>query len=194
MKIREAVAADLEDVLAVERAAFGEDEEAELTRALLDDPSAQPAVSLLAFENERAVGHVLFTAARLVTSGSQTTEVSEDSENPGRLETVSVALLAPLAVVPTMQKKGIGTSLIESGFDRLKSTGVNLVFVLGSPEYYPRCGFRPAGTLGFEAPYVLPEKWTDAWMVRALTPDLIGTISGKVVCADAISKPEYWQE
>lgn len=57
--IEVAADSDTPDVLFVERAAFGHDKEAELVRALLSDPTAQPAVSLLAREDDRPVGHVL---------------------------------------------------------------------------------------------------------------------------------------
>lgn len=191
MNIREASVSDLEAVLAVERAAFGGEEEAELTRALLEDPSARPCLSLLAMEDERAVGHVLFTAARVVSQ-----QISQQKE---KQETVLAVLLAPLAVVPEYQRQGVGSGLVAEGFRRLAAMGVELVFVLGSPEYYSRFGFVPAGALGFEAPYVLPEKWAEAWRVRSLSSNLldsniIGNVSGKVICADAISKPEFWQE
>lgn len=178
VKIRKAVQSDLNDVLSIERLAFGEDEEAELVRNLLDDPSAHPALSLLALENDRAVGHVLFTKARL-----------SNTKNPP-----SIVLLAPLAVMPDAQKQGIGGELIERGLALLTEAGVDLVFVLGHPEYYPRHGFKPAGHLGFEAPYPIPDENKEAWMVRALRPGVIGTLSGKVVCADALDRPEYWRE
>ena len=41
MFIREALDSDLNDVLSVESLAFGRDDEAELVRALLGDPSAE---------------------------------------------------------------------------------------------------------------------------------------------------------
>ena len=65
MHIREASSSDLEDVLLVERAAFGSDQEAELVTNLLGDPSANPVLSLLAFKDDRPVGHILFTKAHL---------------------------------------------------------------------------------------------------------------------------------
>ena len=52
-------------MLAVERAAFGSEAEADLVRALLDDPTAEPRLSLLARDGVRPVGHVLFTSVRL---------------------------------------------------------------------------------------------------------------------------------
>ena len=178
MKIREALDSDLEVVLRVEREAFGYDKEAELVRELLADSTAEPTLSLLAFQGDNAVGHILFTAVRLAET--------EDS--------VSAAILAPLAIVPAHQREGIGGLLIEKGLEFLSESGVELVFVLGHPDYYPRHGFEPAGRLGLEAPYPIPEKDAAAWMVQALHPGLLGTVSGKVVCADALSKPEHWRE
>ena len=178
MLIREASDSDLNDVLRVERLAFGREEEAELVRALLSDPSAKPILSLLAFKDDLAVGHILFTTAHLTNHQN----------------TTAIALLAPLAVVPDAQKQGIGGKLIERGLQILSRSQVDLVFVLGHPEYYPRHGFKPAGCLGLEAPYPIAQEHSDAWMVQALRPDVIGSVHGKLICADALNKPEYWQE
>jgi len=178
MLIREASDSDLNDVLRVERTAFGRGTEAELVKDLLHDPSARPLLSLLAFADNRAVGHILFTATRL-----------EHAQ-----QVVSSTILAPLAVVPDAQKQGIGGRLIERGLELLSESGVELVFVLGHPEYYPRFGFEPAGRLGFEAPYAIPDKHADAWMVRELQSGVIGSVTGKVVCADVLSRPEHWRE
>ena len=65
MFIREALNLDLDNVLSIERAAFGSDEEANLVRDLIGDTIAKPIVSLLAIQDDRAVGHILFTKARL---------------------------------------------------------------------------------------------------------------------------------
>ena len=176
MQIVEAFSVDLEDVLLVERLAFGGEEEAELVRDLLGDPTAQPALSLLAREHAQALGHILFTAARL----------------EGASREVPASILAPLAVVPGAQRRGIGGRLIEHGIERLGERGVELVFVLGHPDYYPRHGFEPALPHGLAAPY--PVTPADAWMVRALCPDVLGKVSGSVACAEAMDRPEYWRE
>jgi len=178
VRILEATASDLPDVLAVERAAFNEDSEAELVEALLNDPTAQPLLSLVARQGDIAVGHILFTAAQL-------------KESPRDL---SIALLAPLAIVPDAQRQGLGGQLIARGLELLAESGVDLVFVLGHPEYYPRHGFEPAGRLGLTAPYPIPEKDAGAWMVQELRPGILGTVSGTVAIADALDRPEYWRE
>jgi putative acetyltransferase len=178
LNIRESTIEDLKDVLEVERLAFGEDEEAELVNALLVDPTAQPLVSLIAIDSKRAVGHIMFTSVSLTEPSSE----------------IKCALLAPLAVVPEKQKMGIGGDLIHAGLAKLKDAGVELVFVLGHPEYYPRHGFVPAGILGFEAPYPIDDKNADAWMVQALRQGIIGSVRAKVVCAEALQDPKYWSE
>ncbi|MBT7914863.1 N-acetyltransferase [Candidatus Bathyarchaeota archaeon] len=178
MKIREAIDSDLNDVLSVEKEAFGYEKEANLVKDLLSDPSASPLYSLLAFNDDRAVGHVLFTSARL-----------EGTQN-----NASISLLAPLAIIPDFQKQGVGGKLIERGLKHLANSGVDLVFVLGHPDYYPRSGFKPAGVQGFEAPYPIPEEHANAWMVQELHPGVIGNVSGKVRCADMLNKPEHWRE
>jgi len=178
MQIREALNSDLDKILFVERLAFGQDEEAELVKNLLNDPTAKPLLSLLAFKEEQPVGHILFTKADLENSQKTTASV----------------ILAPLAIIPDAQNQGIGGRLIKKGLEILSKLGVDLVFVLGYPEYYSRHGFKPAGCLGFEASYPIPHEHADAWMVYALQPEVIGSVCGKVICADALNKPEYWRE
>lgn len=177
IEIREPLASELESVLSLHRAAFGADDVADLTRDLLRDPSARPLLSLLAFMDGRAVGHILFTTAHL------------DSENG-----LSVSILAPLAVLPDYQNRGIGGELVNAGLEALSNAGADLVFVLGHPSYYPRFGFQPAGRLGLDAPFPIPEKNADAWMVLALKAGLIGNVSGRIECADKLNQPEHWRE
>lgn len=178
MEIRETTAKDLEDILNVERLAFGYEKEAELVSDLLNDPSAKPILSLLAFEDGKAVGHILFTRAELINTSDK----------------VNVSILAPLAVLPDYQKQGVGGKLIRKGLEILKKRDVELVFVLGHPAYYPKYGFNPAGIKGLHAPYPIPEEHADAWMVQELKTGVIGTVKGEVKCSDELNKPEHWRE
>lgn len=178
LAIRNTTDTDLPDIISVVRAAFVCEIEADLTRNLLADPTAQPALSLLATDDGRAVGHILFTKVRLI----------------GPQEPPKASLLAPLSVAPESQGQGIGGRLIKEGIERLRESGTGLVFVLGHPSYYPRHGFVAASPFGFTAPYPIAEEHSDAWMVQALQPNIIGRCQGKVACADALDKPEYWQE
>jgi len=181
MTIRPATESERQAVLDLERCAFGDPkgpEIADLVRDLLTDPTAAPSLSLIAIENNRAVGHILFTKARITGCEAPPT----------------AALLAPLAIVPEVQGRGIGGQLIRDGLGRLSDAGVALVFVLGHPSYYPRHGFRPAGALGLDAPYPIPEEHAAAWMVQELRPGVLGRVRGTVACAAALDRPEHWRE
>lgn len=181
VEIREAVQSDLQAISHLAMAAFGISEGSEIVQLIADlltDVTAQPVLSLVACVDESIVGHVLFSEARL--------------KPPGQY--VSAALLAPLAVHPDFQSQGVGGQLVAEGLRRLSESGVDLVFVLGHPGYYPRFGFSAAGIKGFQAPHPIPPKNAEAWMVRELRPGVIGNTSGQVICAEAIADRKYWRE
>lgn len=176
MLIREASSEDKAALLAVHTLAFGQDEEALLVEALLSDPSAQPVLSLVAEDSEAVVGHALFTAVGLVGPAAPT----------------AAAILAPLAVVPSAQRSGVGRALIERGCEALAARGVRLLFVLGDPNYYHESGFTSALPHGLQAPYeIRPEA---AWMVRVLIGPAIGSMQATVRCAEALAPEKYWRE
>lgn len=174
--IRPSTPADHAAIRSIHRAAFGSDVEADLALALIGDPTAQPAVSLVALDGGAPVGHVLFSAARLARDGRP----------------VPMALLAPVAVVPEKQRLGIGRRLIEEGLTRLRRGGCAFVFVMGDPAYYRRFGFEPALPHGIEPPYPIADAYREAWMARATGHERLGSTGGTVLCADAIMKPDLW--
>lgn len=179
IEIRESNNDDIRDIMKVEEQSFGYRKEAELTADLLGDKTAMPLLSLLAFLENKAIGHVLFTRIY----------IDEVTDQPLR------HILAPLAVIPDYQKRGIGGLLIREGLIRLKEMGSEMVFVLGHMEYYPRYGFLPdAGKHGYSAPFPIPLEFADAWMVQALGSGKISDRTGKVICADELNKEEHWRE
>ena len=181
LQIRKAIQSDLQPISTLAMSAFGKTEGpviAQLIADLLVDKSAQPVLSLVAIIEKSIVGHILFSNARVKQSDRD----------------VSAALLAPLAVDPDYQSQGIGSQLVEEGLRQLSASGVDLVFVLGHPGYYPRFGFSEAGIAGFEAPYPIPQKNAGAWMILELHSGVIGHSSGRVVCANALDDPRFWRE
>ena len=178
--IRQSTPDELSTILEVELDAFSNDSEIHtLVSDLFADPDAAPLISLLAFDNKNPVGHIYLSVANLEPTHAD----------------VRIMLLAPLAVVKSRQREGIGTFLIHSALEKARSSRVDLVFVLGHPAYYPRCGFSPAGQFGFEAPYPIEEKNAAAWMVLELSEGAIQKAGGgKVQCAQSLMKPEYWRE
>jgi len=181
VQIRAAFETDTPAILDVVLSAFGNEQGQEIVDLIIDllkDRSAQPVISLVATINNRVLGHVLFTSTRLKQSQ----------------QIFSSAILAPLSVHSDYQNQGIGRKLIQGGLNQLQAIGVGLVFVLGHPGYYPKYGFVPAGTRGFEAPYQILPEHADAWMVRELQPGMIGSVQGQVECADTLNDPKHWRE
>jgi putative acetyltransferase len=84
-----------------------------------------PELSLVADDRGTLVGHVLFSPRTVRLCG----------------EDVQVVNLAPLAVDPTMQRKGVGTQLIKAGHALAREKGYVLSFLLGHATYYQRYAF-----------------------------------------------------
>jgi putative acetyltransferase len=179
IQIRETNSKDFNKIMVVEERAFGYVKEAQLTADLLNDNTAEPILSLLAFHDKEAIGHILFTRVYI------------DQMNTAQ---PLIHILAPLAIIPEYQKQGVGGLLINEGLRRLKEMGSEMVFVLGHMEYYPKFGFIPdAKKLGFAAPYPIPAEYANGWMVKSLNPKrLIG--KGNVICSNELNKPEHWRE
>jgi predicted N-acetyltransferase YhbS len=122
--VRKAEESDRRAIADVVTAAFGPGEGPEIVQLIADlvaDTSAQPVLSLVATTGDRVVGHVLFSRARVETEGRE----------------LSATILAPLAVDPEFQSRGIGGQLVMEGLRQLAEVGLDLVFVLGHPDYYP---------------------------------------------------------
>jgi putative acetyltransferase len=180
-RVRTAEEPDGSAIADVVTAAFGPTEGPEIVRLIADlsaDATAQPLLWLVATRGDRVVGHVGFTRATVDAGARQ----------------IPASILAPLAVHPDFQSQGIGGQLVREGLRRLSGAGVDLVFVLGHPNYYPRLGFSEAGVLGLEAPYPIAPRNAGAWMVQALRAGVLGTVKGKVRCAKALDDPRYWRE
>lgn len=181
MKIRKTTESERSEILNIHTQAFGKDkgpEISQLVNGLLDDESAKPILSLVAVDNDKLIGHILFT--KVVVAGAKNQIIAQ--------------ILAPLAILPEKQNKGTGEKLINEGLRLLKESGTDLVFVLGHPTYYPRCGFIPANEQGYEAPYPIPEEHTEAWMVQGLIGDVMNKNSGKVQCSRVLNEPQHWRE
>jgi len=160
MLIRAETPADAPAIHRLNELAFEQPAEADLVDALR--LAARPFLSLVAAEEEgEIVGHICFTP---VTVG--------DSQS-----SLSVAGLAPMAVLPGYQNQGIGSRLVETGLDECRRAGFTLAVVLGHPEYYPRFGFRPASAFGLRSEYDVPDP---VFMALELFPGAAEGVSGLV--------------
>ncbi len=156
--IRAERSGDLEGVRAVNEGAFPTRAEADLVDRLRSQ--ASPVISLVALDGTAIVGHILFSPATLE-----------------RREPLRLMGLAPMAVLPSHQRRGIGSALVASGLDACRNLGVDAVVVLGHARYYPRFGFCPASTFGLRSEYDVPD---DVFMALELRPGSLAGSTGVV--------------
>jgi putative acetyltransferase len=130
--VRPETLADVTAIRHVHVASFPTVDEARLVEALR--ANGRLSVSLVAVEAERIVGHVAFSPVTL-------------SGGDGGVG------LAPLAVWPTFQRRGIGAALVRDGLVSAERAGFRFVVVLGEPAYYRRFGFEPASRWGLRDEY-----------------------------------------
>jgi putative acetyltransferase len=148
---------DADAIHAVHAQAFGREAEAGLVRALRRD--ARPYVALLAEQDGRVAGHVVFSP------------VAIEGGSPPALG------LGPLAVTPPLQQAGIGSWLVRAGLERCARAGARIVVVLGHAAYYPRFGFRPASPLGLR---YRGEAFDPSFFALELAPGALAGVSGRV--------------
>jgi len=163
MNIREELSHDAAFVRDVHLQAFGDHGRlvADLVDALREAASARDSLSLVAEQDGRVAGHAMFTRSLL--------------DAPRRL--VEVQVLSPLAVLPEHHKRGIGSALVRRGLEILAGRGVPLVFLEGSPGYYPRLGFVPGGAMGFRKPSLrIPDPAFQVAALAAHEPWMTGTL------------------
>jgi putative acetyltransferase len=156
MLIRAEERGDWAAVRAVNTAAFGTPAEASLVDALR--AQARPLVSLIAEDDGEIVAHIMFSPVSL--SGHSALRIMG---------------LAPMAVIPHRQRRGIGSKLVRAGLERCRDLGFGAVVVLGHPAYYPRFGFGTASRLGIGCEYDVP---ADAFMVTELEEGFLRGASG----------------
>lgn len=166
VQIRAEEEKDWADVQAVNESAFETSAEAHLVAALREQ--VRPAVSLVAEDGRAIVGHIMFSPVAL----------------PGHPE-LKIMGLAPMAVAPEHQRKGIGSALVRAGLEECKKLGFGAVVVLGHPEYYWRFGFLPSVRFGLGCEYEAPE---EAFMVVEFQPGYLRGASGKIKYHAAFNK------
>ncbi len=155
--IRPQQAGDTAAVRHVYEAAFGQIDEPNLAEALQAEGFSRMA--LVAERASQLVGAILFSDLSIETSSG----------------TVEAIALAPLAVLPSEQRKGIGSELARAGLDACREQGHRIVIVLGDPEYYGRFGFSSELAKALKSPFP-----RDAFQAIELVPDALCHVEGAV--------------
>ena len=153
--------ADHAAIRQVNDAAFGRPAEGTLVDALRLSPSFIPELSLVAEQGAQIVGHILFTRLTVTDAGVARPALA----------------LAPMAVLPTFQNRGIGSALVRQGLEDARKLGHRVVIVLGHPKYYPRFGFQVARSFGIRSPFRSPD---EAFLALALQAGALDGFRGLV--------------
>ena len=158
IKVREERVEDYKAVREINNSAFGQPEEGRIVDKLRE--ACEEIISLVAVEDEKVVGHIFFSPAVINNKGNAVKGIS----------------LAPMAVLPELQNKGIGTLLVNEGIKRVKRTGCPFIIVLGHDKYYPRFGFEKASMYGIKPQWDgVPD---EAFMIMILDKEYMAGVSG----------------
>jgi putative acetyltransferase len=155
--VRRESADDISAVRAVNEAAFGRAEEADLVDRLRNEGAV--LASFVAEQNGRVVGHILFSRTLIETAD----------------ESVPSVALAPMAVSPSHQRCGIGTQLVRFGVQWLLTRGERSVLVLGHPHFYQQFGFSTDRARTLTTPFP-----PDAFMALELVAGALDGLRGTV--------------
>jgi putative acetyltransferase len=157
LTIRQETVRDRDAIFRVNRLAFDRDDEAQFVDALHDGGFVR--LSLVAETVGQIIGHILFSELTI----------------EGRDGMLSALALAPLAVVPDFQRRGVGSELVRRGLDLCREQGHRIVAVVGHPRFYPRFGFSPALARRLCSPYA-----GESFMALELVEGALRGVTGAV--------------
>ncbi|MFC2066350.1 GNAT family N-acetyltransferase [Chloroflexota bacterium] len=157
--IRREMPGDIDSIRHVNEESFGGKEEGQIIEKLRN--RGLLTISLVAVRDNGIVGHIAFSPVKVESECSSFEAIT----------------LAPMAVLPAHQRKGIGSKLVRAGLEECRSLGYEVVVVLGHPDYYPRFGFVPAKPKNIDCEFEVPD---EAWMVLELREGALAGRSGTV--------------
>nr|QNO42528.1 hypothetical protein MMHALIEK_00003 [Methanosarcinales archaeon ANME-2c ERB4] len=168
--IRKEEEKDHKQIYEVNKLAFQQENESKLIEKIRKSENFILELSIVAEIDNRIVGHILFSKIKII----------------GDSDYESLAL-APMAVIPEFQKRGIGSELIKKGIDKAKELGFDSIIVLGHKEYYPKFGFQRASKWDMKCPFEVPD---GVFMAIELTEKAFEGKAGTVKYPDEFNEAE----
>ncbi len=132
-----------------------------IVHKIRDVPAFVRELSLVACDGDTVVGNIIYSRAKVVNAQNQEFEV---------------LCMGPIGVLPSCQKKGIGSQLMTASIQKAKALGFRAVIIYGSPAYYHRFGFVNAQQYGITTP---TGDNFDAFMALELYDGALQGIAGK---------------
>ncbi|MBS6640868.1 MAG: N-acetyltransferase [Clostridiaceae bacterium] len=96
-------------------------------------PDFIPELDFVALSGDKIVGNIMYSRAAIVQPDSTR---------------FPIVIFGPLSVHPDYQRQGVGAALVRHSLEQAKALGFAGVALTGSPDYYPRFGFRPGRGFG----------------------------------------------
>ena len=153
---------DHDAIAVVVASAFKSSVEAELVAAVHSSPDYISGLALVAELDGEVVGHVMVSWTGL-----------QDGEVTHRIQH-----LAPLAVAPVYQGRGIGTSLVMTVTAAARERGAPFVVLEGDPGYYSRFGFESSVVHGItmNLPSWAPPESAQILLLNGQPPSIHGHV------------------
>ncbi len=166
LKIRQACKSDYKEIELLTREAFwniykpGCDEHLVVHNMHRNKRSIEE-LELVAVCSNKIVGHILYSQGYIKGIDNNT-----------------FLTFGPLSVSPSLQNKGIGSSLVETSLEKAYDLGVSAVFITGNPDYYSRFGFQSASKYGIYLDGISSDDDCPYFMVKILKKNVLQNMSG----------------
>ena len=167
IRIRQEESTELPAICKLIEAAFADMQESDhqehhLVDKLHKSDTYIPELSLVAkTDQEEIVGYILLTKVEIVSESEVHTSLA----------------VAPLAVLPEYQNRGIGGMLLKEAHKRTAALGYGTAVLLGHKDYYQRFGYKTASLFGIKFPFEAPD---ECCMVAELKSGCLNGIRGTV--------------
>lgn len=124
-------------------------------------PAFVKELSYVACDEDSIIGSIIYSKAKVINDQNQEFEV---------------LCMGPLSVLPSFQRKGIGSLLMNHSIEKARGLGFKAIIIFGNPEYYRRFGFVNAAKYGIKT--ASGENF-DAFMALELCGGALHGITGK---------------
>lgn len=139
-----------------------------IERSLLEESrqmsSYAPELDLIAIEQNELVGSLLLTELGTTTA--------------------KLALLTTLCVIPSHQRRGIGTALVLRSIAAARALNFAGIVVEGDPAFFMRFGFQPSTNFNLPASRNLGLIDEQSLMILELTPNALAGADGEIDFSD----------
>ena len=162
MIVRAETGADRDTIRHVIDEAFGDTKTNRIVDGIWVSDRFVPELSLVAVSGDQTVGHVISSYVDFVPVAKRPVRAkrgpgegvrgNREVSPPPNAQLTRVLQVGPLAVVPSHQRQGVGTALMEETIRIADERGEPLLLIEGNPKYYGRFGFTRADEHGVEMP------------------------------------------